>query len=97
MVLRSDGRGLGAVTPDRGALRGCRATGWSIHDIGLRTKLPPNEFTRLILKGRGPRGGPYDRGGPLAPIAAKLYRLGTVTPRHYGSLQQRNPKQPMAL
>ena len=54
MVLRSDGRGLGAVTPDRGALRGCRAAGLTIHGIGLRTKLPPNEFTRLILKDRGP-------------------------------------------
>jgi hypothetical protein len=72
MVLRSDGRGLGAVTPDRGALRGCRATGWSIHGIGIQTKLPPNEFTRLILKGRGPRGGPYDRGGRVRVPAAQL-------------------------
>jgi len=42
----------------------CRGTGLTIHGIDLRTKLPPNEFTTPILKGRGPRGGPYDRGGP---------------------------------
>ena len=61
-VLWSDGRGLGTVTLDRGALRRCRGAGWSIHGIDLRTKLPPNESKTLILKGRGPRGGPYDRG-----------------------------------
>jgi len=36
--------------------------GWTIHGIGLQTKLHLNEFTWLILKGRGSRGGPYDRG-----------------------------------
>jgi len=57
-VLRSGGRGPGTVTLDRGTLRGCPAAGLTIYGIGLQTKLPPNEFTRLILKGRGPRGGP---------------------------------------
>ena len=55
-------------------------SGTDDHGIDLRTELPLNEFTTLILKGRGPRGGPYDRGGRLALIAAKPYRLGTVTP-----------------
>ena len=36
-----------------------------------QTKLPPNEFTRLILKGRGPRRGALGLGEPLAPISAE--------------------------
>jgi hypothetical protein len=68
----SVGIGWGHVTPERGAPRGCRGAGWTIHGIGIQTKLPPNEFTRLILKGRGPRGGPYDRGGRVRVPAAQL-------------------------
>ena len=44
------------------------------------TKLPPNEFTRPILKARGPRRGARDPGGSAHGPAAQLQRLGTVTP-----------------
>jgi hypothetical protein len=44
------------------------------------TKLPPNEFTRLIPKGRGPRRGARDPGAPVLNYVAQLWRLATVTP-----------------
>ena len=47
---------------------------------GSRTKLPPNEFVRLILKARGPRRGARDPGSPGEPGAFHLFGLGTVTP-----------------
>ena len=43
--------------PDHCPWRDGHTAGWAIHCVGLRTKLPPNEFTRLILKARGPRRG----------------------------------------
>ena len=47
----------------------------------IQTKLLPNEFTRLILKGRGPRrGAPRQGGGWGEPGAFRLFGLGTVTP-----------------
>ena len=46
----------------------------------IQTKLPPNEFTTLILKARGPRHGTHDPGSPVHGPAAQLHGLGTVTP-----------------
>jgi hypothetical protein len=37
-----------------------------------RTKLPPNEFTRIILKARGPRRGALEQGGPVHGPEAQL-------------------------
>jgi hypothetical protein len=55
----SDGREMGKVSPDLSALPECHAAGRTINGRGPQMKLPPNEFTKLLLKGRGPR-----RGGP---------------------------------
>jgi len=38
----------------------------------IQTKLPPNEFTTLILKARGPRRGALEMGGPGLDRTAQL-------------------------
>jgi hypothetical protein len=38
----------------------------------IQTKLPPNEFTRLILKARGPRRGALGLGAPVRGPEALL-------------------------
>ena len=43
-------------------------------------KITPNEFTRLILKARGPRRGGRDWGAWGEPGAFHLFGLGSVTP-----------------
>ena len=45
-----------------------------------QTKLPSNEFTRLMLKTQCPRRGARDPRPPVLRPAAQLYGLGQVTP-----------------
>ena len=46
----------------------------------IQTKLPPNEFTTLTLKARGPRRGARDLGSMVLGPAAQPNGFGTVTP-----------------
>ena len=54
-------------------------------------KLPPNEFTTLILKARGPRRGALGLGGAVLRPGAQKYMLllrdfspkGLTLPRYY--------------
>ena len=45
-----------------------------------QTKLLPNEFSRLILKARGPRRGALGLGAPVHGPAASTAAIGQVTP-----------------
>jgi len=56
-----------------------------------KTKLLPNEFTRLIPKGRGPRRGARDPGAPVLSYVAQLWRLATVTPAVDPRAEQNHP------
>jgi len=49
-------------------------------EMHSRTKLPPNEFTRLILGGSGQRRGARDPRAPVHGPAVQLDRLSQVTP-----------------
>jgi hypothetical protein len=48
------------------------AWNWCVNRDGIRTKLPPNEFTTLILKAVVRDAGPYDRGGAVLHPATQL-------------------------
>jgi len=66
----SDGLKMGKANQDRGGLPEGLAAGRTINGRGLQMKLPPNEFTTLILKARGPRRGALGYGGPVLRPAA---------------------------
>ena len=60
-----------------------------------KIKLPPNEFTRLILKGRGPRRRALRLGAPVHGPVSQLHGLGTVTPHRWSTdLLQTKPSGP---